>query len=82
MNGDTDVCKGCQQHAGICKCQEILETMDDINKKLLEMELLDRLAGQRITALVQKRIQEQIRVTCHSIFDKSHLEGLLKVKFN
>lgn len=56
--------------------------MDDINKKLLDMELLDRLAGQRITSLVQKRIQEHIRITCYSIFDKSHLDSLLKVSFN
>lgn len=81
MSEDSSACKGCQQSANICKCQEILSTMDDINQKLVQMKLLDRLAGQRITALVQKRIDEHIQATCKGVFDKSHIEELLKVSF-
>ncbi|XP_073846861.1 anaphase promoting complex subunit morula [Musca autumnalis] len=70
-------CKGCNQELEKCQCQSLLQTINEVNQKLVDLELLDRLAGQSMTVLVQQRIGEHIKNTCHGIFDRSHLKNLL-----
>ncbi|XP_011291981.1 anaphase-promoting complex subunit 2 [Musca domestica] len=70
-------CKGCNQELEKCQCQSLLQTINEVNQKLVDLELLDRLAGQSMTFLVQQRIKEHIKNTCHGIFDRSHLKNLL-----
>lgn len=44
--------------------------------KLLEMQLIDRLAGSGLTALIKLKIKEHINDTCLGVFDRSHLKQL------
>uniref|UniRef100_A0A1A9ZZH8 Anaphase-promoting complex subunit 2 n=1 Tax=Glossina pallidipes TaxID=7398 RepID=A0A1A9ZZH8_GLOPL len=83
LNYETEVieengslCKGCNQVTNKCKCQELLVTINRVNEKLLQLELLDRLAGQCMTSLVQLHIKEHIKDTCYGIFDRSHIQSL------
>ncbi|KNC22283.1 hypothetical protein FF38_12910 [Lucilia cuprina] len=70
-------CKGCNQELEKCQCLTLLQTINEVNQKLLDLELLDRLAGQSMTFLVQIRIKEHIKNTCLGVFDRSHLKTLL-----
>uniref|UniRef100_A0A1I8P1Z1 Anaphase-promoting complex subunit 2 n=1 Tax=Stomoxys calcitrans TaxID=35570 RepID=A0A1I8P1Z1_STOCA len=70
-------CKGCNQELEKCQCRALLQTINEVNQKLVDLELLDRLAGQSMTFLVQLRIKDHIKNTCHGIFDRSHLKALL-----
>ncbi|XP_065366967.1 anaphase-promoting complex subunit 2 [Calliphora vicina] len=70
-------CKGCNQELEKCQCLTLLQTINEVNQKLLDLELLDRLAGQSMTFLVQIRIKEHIKNTCLGVFDRSHLKILL-----
>lgn len=87
LDGDTsskhieEVCSGCYQENFSCRCQELIENVDRINGMLLEMELLDRIAGQSITNLVQKLVRNHIHRVCQGIFDRSHLKSLESVSF-
>ena len=74
-----EICTGCRQETLSCRCQYLTENVDRINEMLLEMELLDRIAGQSMTNLVQKLIKKHIDNVCHGIFDKSHLKSLESV---
>ncbi|KAM7342596.1 anaphase promoting complex subunit morula isoform 2-T4 [Cochliomyia hominivorax] len=71
------ICKGCNQELEKCQCLTLLQTINEVNQKLLDLELLDRLAGQSMTFLVQIRIKEHIKNTCLGVFDRSHLKTLL-----
>ncbi|XP_053963904.1 anaphase-promoting complex subunit 2 [Anastrepha ludens] len=66
----------CNCKLNMCQCESLDMTIDKTNKALQEMELLDGIAGQSLTTLVQKCIQDHIKVTCHGIFDKSFLMQL------
>ena len=72
-------CRGCNQEMEKCECLTLLQTINEVNEKLLDLELLDRLAGQSMTFLVQIRIKEHIKNTCVGVFDRSHLKNLLTV---
>ncbi|XP_017471168.1 PREDICTED: anaphase-promoting complex subunit 2-like isoform X3 [Rhagoletis zephyria] len=69
-------CCGCKNKVSLCECQTLDETIDKTNKALQEIELLDGIAGQSLTSLVQKCIEEHIKDTCHGIFDRSFLRQL------
>uniref|UniRef100_W8C8Q2 Anaphase-promoting complex subunit 2 n=1 Tax=Ceratitis capitata TaxID=7213 RepID=W8C8Q2_CERCA len=69
-------CHVCNKKINSCECLSLESTVNKVNTALREMELLDGIAGQSLTSLVQKCIQEHIKETCHGIFDRSFLRQL------
>ncbi|KAH8413693.1 hypothetical protein KR222_004108 [Zaprionus bogoriensis] len=78
---DSDVftelpCPGCNLDLDQCCCQKLIEIVNSTNIKLLEMQLIDRLAGSGLTTLIKLKIKEHINDTCLGVFDRSHLKQL------
>ncbi|KAH8403692.1 hypothetical protein KR215_001414 [Drosophila sulfurigaster] len=69
-------CPGCHYDHDQCCCQQLTEMVNSTNIKLLEMGLIDRLAGSALTILIKLKIKEHINDTCLGIFDRSHLKQL------
>lgn len=44
------------------------------------MQLIDRMAGSGLTALIKTKIKEHINDTCLGVFDRSHLKQLETVR--
>ncbi|EDW01938.1 anaphase-promoting complex subunit 2 [Drosophila grimshawi] len=69
-------CVGCNFDHEQCCCQKLTEMVNETNRKLAKMDLIDRLAGSALTALIKLKIKEHINDTCLGIFDRSHLKKL------
>ncbi|XP_067629026.1 anaphase-promoting complex subunit 2 isoform X2 [Eurosta solidaginis] len=69
-------CCACNRKISLCECQSLEIIINKINKALQDMELLDGIAGQSLTSLVQKCIQDHIKETCYGIFERSFLRQL------
>ncbi|XP_055690510.1 anaphase-promoting complex subunit 2 [Lutzomyia longipalpis] len=61
-------CSGCQSEADNCRCQEIVNAFNNTNRHLIEMGLLDRLAGFTLTNLIEERIEASVREMCKGVF--------------
>lgn len=48
----------------------------DVNKKLMELKLLERLTGDIVTGLVRQRIEKHVANTCNGSFTSSYLQSL------
>lgn len=48
-------------------------------RKLIELELLERMAGEVLTSLIHKRIETHVQDTCKGSFDTSHISSLENV---
>ncbi|EDV56914.1 anaphase-promoting complex subunit 2 [Drosophila erecta] len=73
---DELLCVGCNFDAEQCCCQKLTDMVNKTNMKLFEMNLIDRLTGSALTALIKLKIKEHINDTCMGIFDRSHLKQL------
>ncbi|XP_043948396.1 anaphase-promoting complex subunit 2 [Drosophila biarmipes] len=73
---DELLCVGCNFDVEQCCCQKLTEMVNKTNMKLFEMNLIDRLTGSALTALIKLKIKEHINDTCMGIFDRSHLKQL------
>ncbi|XP_054275023.1 anaphase-promoting complex subunit 2 isoform X2 [Macrosteles quadrilineatus] len=69
-------CEGCGVEVELCNCKSILEIFNDTNRKLIELDLLERLAGEVLTSLIHKRIENHVQETCKGSFDTSHITSL------
>lgn len=72
-------CNGCEKETDNCRCQELVVAFNQTNQYLYDMKLLDRLAGNTLTNLIEDRINFHVQDTCKGIFDATHLDGLLEV---
>lgn len=77
---DELLCIGCNFDVEQCCCQKLTEMVNQTNMKLFEMNLIDRLTGSALTALIKLKIKEHINDTCMGIFDRSHLKQLETVR--
>ncbi|KAH8402264.1 hypothetical protein KR009_010883 [Drosophila setifemur] len=73
---DELLCVGCNFDVEQCCCQKLTEMVNKTNMKLFQMNLIDRLTGSALTALIKLKIKEHINDTCLGIFDRSHLKQL------
>ncbi|XP_012523576.2 anaphase-promoting complex subunit 2 isoform X2 [Monomorium pharaonis] len=69
-------CTGCDQEMGNCRCQMIVYMFHETNRKLIELELLERLVGNVLTSLIHIRIENYVIQTCDKTFDVSQLNLL------
>lgn len=69
-------CAGCCHEIEFCQCQTIIEAFHDINGKLQELDLLERLAGDVLTTMIHRRIENHVQETCKGSFDVSHIGSL------
>ena len=67
-------CDGCKNEMDVCACNAILNVFNDINKKLLELDLLERLTSQVVTNIVRNRIEKHVQETCKGSFTISHMQ--------
>lgn len=72
-------CAGCNKELNSCKCQDIVCTFHEINCKLIELELLERLVGNVLTSLIYIRIKDHVIQVCDRSFDVSQLAPLENV---
>lgn len=72
-------CNGCDKETDNCRCQELVIAFNKTNQYLYDMNLLDRLAGNTLTNLIQDRINYHVQDTCKGVFDVSHLDALTSV---
>ncbi|XP_038206458.1 anaphase-promoting complex subunit 2 [Zerene cesonia] len=78
-NSDISVdvmCAGCWNDYSDCNCAYIVKVFHDTNRKLMELQLLERLAGQVLTNFIQVRIETHIQKLCTGTFDVSHISHL------
>lgn len=71
--GEDVMCSGCSNDLSECNCAYIVKVFHDTNRKLVEYQLLERLAGQVLTNFIQVRIESQIKKLCTGSFDVSHI---------
>ncbi|XP_073975061.1 anaphase promoting complex subunit morula isoform X2 [Rhodnius prolixus] len=69
-------CGGCSAEIEHCRCQNIIEDFHTTNRILIQLELLERLAGEVITSLIHKQIESHVQVTCKGSFDISFISSL------
>ncbi|KAG7213043.1 hypothetical protein KM043_002374 [Ampulex compressa] len=73
---DVTQCAGCNQEVEKCQCQMIVYMFHETNRKLIELELLERLVGNVLTSLIHIRIKSHVSRSCDRIFDVSQLVPL------
>ncbi|KAL0103028.1 hypothetical protein PUN28_018377 [Cardiocondyla obscurior] len=66
-------CSGCGQEIENCRCQVIVYMFHETNRKLITLELLERLVGNVLTSLIHIRIENHVILTCDKSFDVSQL---------
>ncbi|KAK0175086.1 hypothetical protein PV327_008867 [Microctonus hyperodae] len=69
-------CAGCNKELDSCQCQLIVFMFHETNRKLIELELLERLVGNVLTSLIHIRIKEHVNRVCDKSFDVSQLVPL------
>lgn len=74
--GEDVMCSGCWNDYTDCNCAYIVKVFHDTNRKLMELQLLERLAGQVLTNFIQMRIESHIQKLCTGTFDVSHIAFL------
>ncbi|XP_015589279.1 anaphase-promoting complex subunit 2 [Cephus cinctus] len=75
-DGPQSQCGGCKYELENCQCQLIVFMFHETNRKLIELELLERLVGNVLTLLIHIRIESHVRKSCEGTFDVSQLELL------
>jgi anaphase-promoting complex subunit 2 len=73
---DVVQCGGCSHEIEQCQCQSILSVFHETNRKLIELDLLERLAGEVITSLIHIRIENHVQESCKGSFDTSYMSSL------
>ena len=72
-------CEGCKKDLTApsqCICTSIMANFTDVNKKLMEIKLLDRLTGDIVTGLVRQQIEKHVADTCNGSFTESKVNSL------
>lgn len=75
-SNDSLQCTGCYQEVEKCHCQMIVIMFHETNRKLIELELLERLVGNVLTSLIHIRIKSHVNKSCDKTFDVSQLASL------
>ncbi|XP_026461235.1 anaphase-promoting complex subunit 2-like [Ctenocephalides felis] len=73
---DDITCPGCSMETDSCACSTIVMNFHYVNSCLMSMGLLEKLAGQVITSLIQDRINLHVKNTTKGSFDLSHIKPL------
>lgn len=75
-NSDNFICAGCKSECSDCNCGYIIKVFYEVNKKLLDLQIHDRILGQILTNFIQNRIEQHIQKICNGSFDVSVLDQL------
>lgn len=71
------LCDGCKKELpDRCECNSVIAAFHDVNKKLLELKLLERLTGDVVTSLVRQMIEKHVADTCNGSFTSSYIKSL------
>ncbi|VVC94836.1 unnamed protein product [Leptidea sinapis] len=70
------MCSGCWNDYSECICSYVVKVFYETNRKLMEMQLLERLTGQVLTNFIQVRVESHIQRVCTGTFDVSHIAHL------
>ncbi|KAL4703261.1 hypothetical protein ACJJTC_009236 [Scirpophaga incertulas] len=70
------MCAGCGNDFSDCNCAYIVKVFHETNRKLMDLQLLERLTGQVLTNFIQLRIENHIQKLCDGTFDVSHIHFL------
>ena len=86
MTDENIQCEGCKKDLTApssdpggpsnCICSAIMANFTDVNKKLMEMKLLDRLTGDIVTGLVRQQIEKHVADTCNGSFTEPKINSL------
>ena len=76
-DGDAQLkCEGCENDQDQCMCNAIMAAFHDVNKKLMELKLLERITGEIVTSIVRQRIEKHVADTCSGSFTASYMGNL------
>ncbi|XP_041369273.1 anaphase-promoting complex subunit 2-like isoform X2 [Gigantopelta aegis] len=75
---DSPTCNGCGEDTDNCKCSTIMEKFHNVNRKLDEIGVLERISGTAVTSIVHHQIEQNIESTCKGNFEHSYIEALEK----
>ena len=68
-------CDGCKRERDSCKCNEILAEFHDVNRKLVEMDLLERMTSNAITRIIHSRYTRVICVFAKHVYEPLYSKG-------
>ena len=70
-------CEGCKKELpNRCDCNAIMASFHDVNKKLLELKLLERLTGDVVTIIVRQMIEKYVEETTKGSYSASYIKSL------
>ena len=69
-------CNGCDNERDHCVCPEVNRVFDEVNRKLLDLDLLERLSSNVLKNIVHSRIEQHVQETCKGSFTISHISSL------
>lgn len=75
MSEDT-CCPGCDRLHSTCNCKFVMAMFHEVNRKLMELQLLERLVGHVLTNFIQVRIESHIQKLCADKFQTSYIRVL------
>ncbi|CAH1389815.1 unnamed protein product [Nezara viridula] len=76
-SGEDERCGGCYEIEQ-CRCDAIINDFHTTNRILIQLELLERLAGEVLTSLIHKQIENHVQETCKGSFNQSFISPLEK----
>ena len=79
MNQDLEErCEGCQKmsNGDGCECNLIIAVFHEVNRALMEMDLLERISSDVVTKIVRSKIETHVDETCQGTFTRSHIASL------
>ena len=79
MNQDLEErCEGCQKMSSGdgCECNLIILVFHEVNRALMEMDLLERISSDVVTKIVRSKIEMHVDETCQGTFTRSHIASL------
>ncbi|XP_071154099.1 anaphase-promoting complex subunit 2-like isoform X1 [Mytilus edulis] len=69
-------CKGCEQPSETCLCQHIMLNFHNLNRKLDDIGILERVSGTAVTNIVHERIKTYVENSCKGNFETSYIDIL------
>ena len=79
MNQDIEErCEGCLKMStgDGCECNSIIAVFHEVNRALIEMDLLERISSDVVTKIVRSKIEMHVDETCQGTFTRSHVASL------
>ncbi|XP_076306794.1 anaphase promoting complex subunit morula [Tachypleus tridentatus] len=69
-------CSACENDNENCCCVEVLNTFQEVNQHLKELNILEAVAGDAVTTVAYRHIKDYVQKTCKGNYENSYLPQL------